>query len=116
MTSLDRLQILNSLIAFEDPDEPYVRHLAAFPWDIAEPLVALQASHIVSILDRFLRGQLSAQQVEHWANLLESREDIEYVSAKESPIAAAIHTLANPVLEGELTFALAEKLKVELKC
>jgi hypothetical protein len=63
------------------------------------------------VLKSYLNGDISELDVELWANLVESREDI-----SATPIVRqAIFELANPDLEGKLTHETAERLIGRLK-
>jgi hypothetical protein len=79
--TLDRRPLLCALIAYELPIEPVLAQLSAHGWDIDEPLVTLGADDVVRVLDRYLEGQLTSQQVAEWADLVECREDIELPQA-----------------------------------
>jgi hypothetical protein len=68
--------------------------------------VELTSWHIRRILNRFIEGQVTAKEVEDWANLVEGRDDIGFVSEE---MLEAIHWLANPYLEGVVTEASAEE-------
>jgi len=75
--------------------------LAAFPWDCDAPLVKLDQSHIASVLTRFLSCQLSASEVEEWADAIECRDDIGL--DPDSAAGIALNELANPLLTEPLT-------------
>ena len=70
--------------------------LAQFPWDWEEPpLATLNGPAVASILRRYEKGELTAEQVETWANLVEVRDDIEFDGS-----AGRHFYLANPLLMG----------------
>lgn len=98
----DRQRHLRDLIAFRGSIEDLIQTVAGLPWDAERELVALTKGDLVKVLGRYASGELSAEQVEAWANLIEGREDIEMDSEGRGPIAQAIQVLANPLLEGPL--------------
>jgi hypothetical protein len=94
--------------------EPILADLRSYGWDSPEPLATLTKVDIISILDRYLAGGLTAQQVADWADLVECREDIELPEEDELSISDAVFHLANPYLCGELTFQVAERMRAAL--
>ena len=103
---------LNGLLAFDRPLAEALSAVSALGWDATDTSVTLAAHHIVNILKRFLAGQLTSTQVEAWANAVECREDIAYVSG--SLVGAALHELANPLLTCPLTEHTAHQLVARL--
>jgi hypothetical protein len=76
-------QLLRALIGYELPVEPVLAALRSFGWDAPEPVVLLTREDIVRILDRYLAGKLTTEQVTDWADLVECREDIGFPSGDE---------------------------------
>lgn len=88
--------------------------LKSLDWDFdGEPLV-LEKKHVTSALYLYISGAKSANQLEHWANLIEMREDIDFDDAYEELINDTIYKLANPELEGELTLERCQQYLNEL--
>lgn len=114
MVSRDRTSALRALLAYELPVEPVLAELAQYGWDAAQPFVTLTLVDVVRILDRYLGGALSSEQVTDWADLVECRDDIAYPETDHEVLSAAIFRLANPSLEGDVTIEVAEELKREL--
>ena len=83
--------------------------LAEFPWDIEAALVTLTARDVVSILERYLSGEITAKDVEDWAETLEVRDDVEFDEIPNEQVLEAVHFLANPYLHGDLTEAVARE-------
>jgi hypothetical protein len=110
----DRASALRALIAYEQPMEPILAELRAHGWDAPEPLATLTKADVISILDRYLSGELTHQQVADWADLVECREDIELSEAGAVSISHAVFQLANPNLRGDLTFQVAERMRSAL--
>jgi hypothetical protein len=110
----DRKVALAALIAYQLPIDPVLASLGSFGWDLAEPLATLTKADVVRILDRFLSGSITGEQVTDWADLVECREDIGYPEADHAQLVETMFTLANPNLRGDVTRELAEHLKRSL--
>jgi hypothetical protein len=109
----ERRELVRRLVTYELPIEPILRGLAVLPFD-SEELVFLRRADIVSILDRFLRDELSADQVTDWAEQVEMRDDIGLEPGFEDPLRDAIFGLANPNLREPVTSELATRLRAEI--
>ena len=103
-------KILHNLINSVGTLDQIKLELKKLNWDDSNQ-ISLSTHHVVDILNKFQNGELRKDDVEEWANLIEGRDDIEYDEKNYDDILQAIHILANPVLEGELNFKLAEKVK-----
>lgn len=93
-----RTQLLARLLDYTHPLEQTVADLRQFPWDSEAALVVLSRQHIMRLLERYLRGELTESDVEAWANAIEGREDIDYEAGHGDVPQEAVHILANPVL------------------
>jgi hypothetical protein len=100
-----RAELLDELIKYERAIESTHEELRPFGWDSDSVLVLLLPEHIVNVLDRFLRHELNASQVEIWANAIETRDDIGYDPM--SVCGEALHELANPEITDSLTIERA---------
>ena len=100
---ITRVELLNSLLKFEQPLSEILPLLNSFEWDSEKELILLNKRHIVEIIQRYLDGKLSSSEVEDWANAIEGREDIEYERDCEQMIDDAIYELANPLLTRSLS-------------
>ena len=112
--SRDRIQALNALIAYDLPIEPVLDDLGSFGWDSVQSLVILSREDIVHILDRYLTGKLTAEQVTDWADLIECREDIGFPEGDEELLSGTIFRLANPYLRDKVTLELVKSKRREL--
>lgn len=106
--SLNRQQILGSLLKLDRPLVVVLRDLAGVAWDSEEELVTLRPAHLIEILSRFKSGGLDAEDVENWANAIEGRDDIEFGDDDHGTLKEVLFNLANPELEGPLTAETAE--------
>jgi hypothetical protein len=107
-----RKQTVARLVAYELPIEPVLQALAAFPFD-CEELVHLRRSDLLAILDRFLAGRLTADQVTDWADQVELRDDVGLEVGFEIQLRDAIFRLANPILNEPVTSELAMRLRAD---
>jgi len=107
----DRVRVLKSLVALDQPLLEIIESLRRFSWDSDKDLVILKIEDLAAILDRFLAGDLSDSEVEAWANAIESREDIGFDEVGEDLIRDVIDRLANPELSGPLTDEFARRIQ-----
>jgi len=111
--SADRIAALHELVAYHLPLDSTLAKLAAFGWDAPAPLLTLAASDVMRMLQRFSTGDISAEQLTDWADLIECREDIA-LPRQPVDISAVIFRLANPNLEGPVTPALVTELQARI--
>jgi hypothetical protein len=103
-----RKELARKLVEYSLPIEPVVSELSTYPWDCDSPLFVITPAHVASILDRYLAGKLTTEQVERWGNLVEMRDDLD---AGESAIREVIHELANPLLTEPLSKESALRMR-----
>ena len=112
--SRSRSSAIDSLLRCELPLQGSVEALASYDWDVAEPIAYLDRSHIESVCCRFLERELSGEQVEAWANAVESREDVT-TRPGEDKLNEVVIRLANPYLNGAITEHLLREIIDELR-
>jgi hypothetical protein len=95
--------LLNQLIARERPPAGLLRDLASFGWDLEERLAILAREDVSRILSGFLTHDISAKDVEEWANALEIREDVGLEHGYGELLKEVIFELANPLLTEPIT-------------
>ena len=110
MNARPRAELLRLILQAEFPLEPLRAELATYPWDVDEPLVTLRPHHVTRVLDRFIRGELAAADVQHWAEALEVREDVGTDISHEAGLRRILFILANPDVNGRLTPERATEL------
>ena len=110
----DRKTLLEMILSYEDPDLlPDIRRdLEAYEWDSDEQLVVLTKENIISILERYLRSELTAKEVESWAEATDQRDDVKFGMDGDEDIIEFIGELANPIVP--LAPEYAQKLIDEL--
>ena len=74
-------------------------------------LATLSVHDVLPVLERFLAGDLTAEQLTDWADLIECREDIACAD-KPIDLSKIVFRLANPNLRGPVTVAVVEKIRV----
>jgi hypothetical protein len=114
MSDLQRSELIRALIALDRPLDVIVAALRSFEWDYVGPPVLVQKSDLISILKRYINGQLDGATVSNWAEALEFRDDVE-VDEREphkGVIESGLHDLANPDIQGSLT----KKYALDLLC
>lgn len=109
-----RMQALSDLLVFQKPLPKIADGLVAVSWDCETPLYEVRKSHLVSVLVRFNSGDLSAGDLERWADLIEVREDLFFEKPFEALIGEIVYELANPILTGGLDRARAGQLLAKL--
>jgi hypothetical protein len=100
MSTPAREQAVADLVRLRRPLAEAITSLRRFPWDSDEELVELGPADLRRVLDRCLAGDLSAEQLEDWANAVESREDIAF---EPRDVIDLVAELANPTLFRPLT-------------
>ncbi|MDN3505823.1 MAG: hypothetical protein P0S96_01170 [Simkaniaceae bacterium] len=109
---MKRKDLIESLINFTAPIQSTLDKLSQYSWDSNEYEV-LKSFHIRTALMKYLSLQLSEQEIEDWANAIESREDIEFSSERTDLIENIIYELANPLLTSKFNRERAiELLKI----
>ncbi|MCP4745553.1 MAG: hypothetical protein GY874_05335 [Desulfobacteraceae bacterium] len=100
----NRIKILNNLLEFSKPLDELKNNVSNLVWDYEGPTVIATRLHIKAVLTRFLKGELTKREVEDWANLIECREDLDFDPDCSDELSEIIYQLANPELEGELSY------------
>jgi hypothetical protein len=108
---ISRADVLRKLLECSSPLEEIAAELRNFPSDSEERVFVVTAAHLRIILDRFLSGDLTAQQVERWANLIECREDIEFEGGRFGEPREVLNELANPLLTEPLSKDSAVRMR-----
>lgn len=105
----ERAAALTNLLAGVQPVDALVRELSRFGWDSEKELVTLTSVHVVSILERYIKGELSSEYVNAWADAIEGRDDIGWERGA-SHLKDAVFELANPALSRRLSPLAARRL------
>ncbi|HTA27583.1 MAG TPA: hypothetical protein VK809_07340 [Bacteroidia bacterium] len=89
--------VIKSLIEINADINTLIQELSKYPWD-SEPLITLSLRHVKNALYQYLQGNISALELENWANAVEMRDDIEYEYGNEKTISKVLSELSNPVI------------------
>jgi hypothetical protein len=103
-----RTTALKNLIALRAPVGEAIQALREFPWDSEQELVQLTSAATLSILHRFIEGELSAADIQEWADALEVRDDVGLEAANEEGLRELIFEIATPELSEPFTVAVAQ--------
>jgi hypothetical protein len=99
------------VVRYELPLEDTLVLLQAYGWNSDQELVILTAADVVSLLDRFFAGELSTVQVQHWAELLELRDDVGFEPRWSEHLSLAVRQLATPEVFGMITPGLLRRMR-----
>lgn len=98
----DHHAILESFLRLDRPLEEAKAQVHGLGMGSTDVSAMLTGHHIRNILQRFEREQLSADDVEEWAEIIGSRDDIEFEPDNHDEIAQIIFVLANSSMNGAL--------------
>ena len=111
---MDRREALSALVEWRGELGQLRANLQRFPWDAEDRLLTLTPGHICRALERYLRGEVSEADVEAWADAVEGREDLEYLSPCEERISEALFQLSTPGINAPINRQTAERWQREL--
>src|SRR5262245_44320527 len=94
----ERLKAVEDLLNFSMSLELSAQRLRRFDWDYIGQGVILRPQHLKTALRRYLIGEVSAGQIEAWANLIEGRDDVDLLGGADGWVGRTLHELANPIL------------------
>ncbi len=95
---MSRAEALNQIITFGELRESAFSQLVKFANDRDFEPFEVSKLILAGVLNKYLSGSISADDLEEWANFVECRDDIE-----DSQIEGYVYALANPELMGEIT-------------
>lgn len=95
--------VVKDAIEFKKPFGDLEAQLSSFSWDYDDAPVFVTRGDLKNVLSRFLQKELTADDVHHWADFLELRDDVDFLSHDSDLLPDMMHSLANPYLEGKLT-------------
>ena len=114
MGQKSRKQALESLVLLNVPVEEAVAALQAYPWDCEQELVVLTPTHMLSVFNRFLSGELSPEDLHRWAESLESRDDLGLQAADQEVLQSMLFCLTTPEINEPISPELIVRLRDEL--
>ncbi|AXR68712.1 hypothetical protein [Leptospira mayottensis] len=110
----NRYELLHKLVNLETPIDQIKKGLSFYDWD-SEINIELNSNHICNIIQKYLDGNLTNNEVEEWANLIEGREDISFEVRNQALLQNIIFDLANPELTEQLTIKKGRDIIYSLK-
>ncbi len=97
-----RRRLLRQLIELSAPLSDTRSGLAAYNWD-SDPLVELTVSDMVNVLERYLGGGLSPEQLGAWADAIEGRDDIGLEAGAEHQLKRLLFEISTPEINYKIT-------------
>jgi hypothetical protein len=111
---MSRENVLLHLLKLDQPLSQVFASMDQLPWDSDQDLVTLKAEHVISILGRFISGDLTAANIHDWADRIELREDIAIEPSPGDSLINIMFELANPEITTNLTLDHADSLLKKL--
>ena len=109
---IDQYSLLEDLARLSKPIDELRNLISTLKWDFEGTPFTLRRDHLLDVLQRYMAGELPAQSVEEWANLVEGREDMTFESRAKDFMETIVYELANP----ELTESLSPQRAGEMVC
>lgn|SRR5690606_4870367 len=98
-----RRALLLELLDGTTPTVELIAQLAKHPWDCEHPMVLMAPGQVRRALQRYLDGNATPEELELWAETLESRDDVGFEDGFEKLGRELLWELANPELQGPLS-------------
>lgn len=95
---MNRVESLTQIIVFGEHREQAFSHLSKCRRDGDTESVDISDSILALVLEKYLSGCISADDLEEWANFVECRDDIDCGKNE-----GYIYALSNPELMGEIS-------------
>jgi hypothetical protein len=111
----DKSKVLNDLLNLKRPLLEIQEDLAQLNWDSNDKVCVLDGRKLENILNAYINNNVSNQDLELWANMVECREDIQIDERQKNLIKHIIFAMANPYLEGEINKPSAENFLRQLR-
>lgn len=110
-----RKQILESLIAFDRSLSEIQKDMATLDWDSEEYVTTLTRQDILSVLNRYLNKEFTAEEIRDWAEELDARQDYAREKGYQDLVIETIFNLSTePWLGLPLTPEYAQQLIQEI--
>lgn len=110
-----RAALVAEIVRNPIPDPSVIEELAAYGWDCENELVTVSVDDVLSVLQRFRKGELTAARVRAWANRIEGRDDIAYQFGGEGVVNEAVFWLANPYINWPIDLKLCKRIETLFK-
>jgi hypothetical protein len=113
-STANRAASLRALVELQIGLGAAITGLARFPWDCAEELVTLTRVDLIRMLNKYLSGELTADDWQRWAEALEGRDDVGFDSESSELLKEFIFQSATPEIFEALTPQLAARWLMRL--
>jgi len=110
-----RKAALEDLIHLRASVDDALKRLRVFDWDAAPNLVTLSPATVIEVLDRYLSGDVTAEEIEKWADGIEVREDIAFPLVFDTVLKELFFELANPEINRPLSPETAQEWSERLR-
>jgi hypothetical protein len=107
---LDRISALRVIVAYQLPIDGALADLASYGLDSDAELVTVTAADVRGILQRYLAGALSEDDLTRWAEIIEGRDDIALDPVHQEALGMVVFTLANPDINTQMRPEAAKAL------
>lgn len=107
---MNRAQALAEFVTFGKNKEQAIGIIVSSLADDQSPAYILTLGAVLDVLNRCLTGEIDLDDLELWANVIESRTDIDY-----STVEGVIYALSNSEQMGELDRGKVQRLVELLK-
>ena len=92
------------------PDGPVFRHT-----EVTTENGVVNILQLMRIVDRFLGGEITAAQLQEWAENLEVREDVAFADDERDLLDDVFFRIATPMINGPLTRESVSRMKNDLR-
>ncbi len=106
---------LAELLCFAQPLGQIQQRLKEFPFDYTGNPVVLRKAHLTSALHRCIKGEITTEDLENWAELLVVRPGIGYETGSESKLEAVLFQISTPQINAPLSATTCWRLLQELQ-
>ena len=110
----EEMGLVTELVALSRPLSDILAELARLHLDADAELVRLERRHVISVLERYLAGELTADDVENWADAVDLQDAIG-LAEDDQTLSDAVFGLANPPAARPLTPERARELLASLR-
>lgn len=108
--TLDRISALRLIVAYQLPIDGALADLASHGWDPDAESVTVAAADVRTLLQRYVAGALSQDDLTRWAEIIEGRDDIALDPVHQEALGMVVFTLANPDINTRMTPEAAKAL------
>ncbi|MCI5060220.1 MAG: hypothetical protein MRY79_04020 [Alphaproteobacteria bacterium] len=105
-----RKKMLGNFINFEGDLQQISKQILEHGWDYEGDPVIITKENVRNVLQNYIEGKITSEDVQKWADFLEVREDVDYFEHDEDVLSQIIHELANPDIEGVLSLDRAKNV------